>query len=387
VALGAALLSGRVHPAVLGLALGAYVAAMGALLLWRAKPMPSPSVLRYRDLMPVYMSVQDRSYRILEANEPFERDFGERIGGRCYAAYKGRDSICPSCPVAKTFVDGQVHSSEEVVVTRDGRQASMLVHSVPIFDEKGFITSVMEVSTNVTEVKRLQRELALMGLAVAGTAHRIKNILMGLEGGIFVVNTGFETKDESTVTEGWEMVERNVANVSRIVKDLLYCSKERVPKFQDGVSPRATVCQAYELFRARAASEGIELRLEAEGQGEPGRFDPEALLNMVTNLVANALDACRFDLDEKKPQHTIVLRCLRAEGGATEIEVSDNGTGIPDDASHKVFENFFSTKGTEGTGLGLLVVQKVAEEHGGSVSFTSHPGQGTTFRVTLPHRP
>jgi signal transduction histidine kinase len=377
-------LSGRVHPLALGMGLAAYLSTLGWLLFRRRRPRMSPSALRYRDLMPIYMSVQDRSYRILESNELFRRDFGERVGDRCFCAYKGRDNICPGCPVEKTFVDGQVHSSEEVVVTQDGRQASMIVHSVPILDEKGYVTSVMEVSTNITEVKRLQRQLALMGLAVAGTAHRIKNILMGLEGGIFVVNTGFEEKNEATITEGWEMVERNVANVSRIVKDLLYCSKEHVPKFKDGVSPCETVRSAYELFRARAASEGIELTLEVTEGVRPGRFDPEALLNLATNLVANAFDACRFDPDERKAKHVIVLRCTPGEGGSTVIEVSDDGMGIPDDASHKVFENFFSTKGTEGTGLGLLVVQKVAEEHGGAVTFTSKLGQGTTFRVVLP---
>ena len=64
--------------------------------------------------------------------------------------------------------------------------------------------------------------------------------------------------------------------------------------------------------------------------------------------------------------------------------MEDDGAGIPEEFSQKVFEDFFSTKGTEGTGVGLLVVQKVAQEHGGDVNFTSTPGQGTKFRVTIP---
>ncbi len=333
--------------------------------------------------MPVYMTVQDRSYRILEANERFRQDFGDRVGEHCHRAYKGRENICPGCPVERTFVDGQVHSSEETVVTRDGRSASMIVHSVPVTDEKGYVTSVMVVSTNITEVKRMQRQLALMGLAVAGTAHRIKNLLMGLEGGIFVVNTGFETRDEATIAEGWEMVERNVGTVSRVVKDLLYCSKEREPRFAEDVNPGAVVREVHELFRARAQAEGIELRAETNTVS-PGRFDREALQNLVTNLVANAIDACRFDPSPDKHEHCVTLRCFSTDAGEAVIEVEDNGVGIPDDAEHKVFENFFSTKGTEGTGLGLLVVQKVAEEHGGSVSYVSNPGRGTCFRVVLP---
>jgi signal transduction histidine kinase len=335
------------------------------------------------ELVPCYITVQDREFRILEANALFREDFGEQLQQHCYRAYKGRDAVCPNCPVEKTFATGEVHTSEETVVTRDGRQASMVVRSMPVRDENDKIVAVMEVSTNVTDLKRMQRELALMGTAVAGMAHRIKNILMGLEGGIFVVNTGFETDDRDTIGEGWEMVQRNVAHVSRLVKDLLYCSRERQPTFDDDVSPAAIVREVAELYRARTASEGIAIELELGEEPRCGRFDRAGLRNLLENLVTNAVDACRFDPTENKGGHTITLRCY-ADQGSVVIEVSDDGVGIPDDASHKVFENFFSTKGTEGTGLGLLVVQKVAEEHGGAVSFTSGPGEGTTFRVVLP---
>jgi signal transduction histidine kinase len=328
--------------------------------------------------------VQDRDFRILESNALFRQDFGAGLQEHCYRVYKGRDAVCPNCPVQKTFATGEVHESEETVVTRDGRQASVVVRSMPVRDENDEIVEVMEVSTNITEVKRMQRELALMGMAVAGMAHRIKNILMGLEGGIFVVNTGFETGDRSTVGEGWEMVQRNVAHVSRLMKDLLYCSKERKPQFEDGVSPANIVREVHELYSSRAEREDIAFRLElGEGLGS-GRFDSAGLRSLLENLVTNAVDACRFDPADDKGQHLITLRCLPGSGGTVVLEVSDNGVGIPDDAGHKVFENFFSTKGTEGTGLGLLVVQKIAEEHGGSVSFSSRVGEGTTFRVVLP---
>jgi signal transduction histidine kinase len=235
-------------------------------------------------------------------------------------------------------------------------------------------------------VKKLQRQLTLMGRAVAGMAHRIKNILMGLEGGIYVVNTGMQSDDRDLLGEGWRMVETNVTKVSRLVKDLLYCSKERVPKFKDGVCPQEIVRQVYDLYSGRAADGGIDLRLEL---GEPpacGTFDADGLFNLLSNLVANAIDACRFDPDESKSTHTIHLRCRQETGGQTVFEVEDDGVGIPEDVSGKVFEDFFSTKGTEGTGIGLLVVQKVAEEHGGTVTFSTRPGAGTHFRVMLPAR-
>jgi signal transduction histidine kinase len=207
---------------------------------------------------------------------------------------------------------------------------------------------------------------------------------MGLEGGIFVVNTGMETDDKETTAEGWEMVERNVQRVSAIVKDLLYCAKSRVPEIRDDVSLHEIVSEVCDLYAERMAAEGITVRTELGEPPHRGRFDPEGLHSLLCNLVANAIDACRFDLSEDKEHHIITLRCYRDDHGTTVLEVEDDGIGIPEELNNKVFEDYFSSKGTEGTGIGLLVVQKVTEEHGGRITFTSNPGQGTRFTVTIP---
>ncbi|NOZ00822.1 MAG: PAS domain-containing protein, partial [Deltaproteobacteria bacterium] len=175
--------------------------------------------------VPCFICVLDRDLRIIESNEMYRNGFGGEAGTHCYEACKAREAPCEDCLVARTFEDGESHTSEETLTTRKGRRLNLVVHSMPVRDDSGAITAVMEVFTDITQVKELQRQLTLMGRAVAGMAHRIKNLLMGLEGGIFVVNTGMETDDRNTVAEGWEMVERNVNRVSRIVKDLLYCSK------------------------------------------------------------------------------------------------------------------------------------------------------------------
>ena len=75
-------------------------------------------------------------------------------------------------------------------------------------NDAGAISAVMEVFTDITEVKALERQLTLMGRAVAGMAHRVKNILMGLEGGIFVVNTGLESDDREAIDEGCRRLAR-----------------------------------------------------------------------------------------------------------------------------------------------------------------------------------
>jgi PAS domain S-box-containing protein len=501
----AALLSGKVHPLLLGLGLFLALTATGLVIARRSRT-HAGTLARWPDLMPCYVTVQDRSLRIIDANDRFREDFGNRVGDHCFAAYKNSSDPCSDCPVLRTLQDGQVHTSEERVTTADGRMAHVVVTSAPLFDDHGHIKAVIEMSTDITElhrlraelersrreyrrlfeavpcaicvqdlnhrileanalyrshfnaaagsfcyevckrrdapcreclatqtvadgkvhvneetlvtadgrrlnfiarttpirdgggatiavlevftditeVKTLQRELTLMGRAVAGMAHRVKNILMGLEGGIYVVDAAMEGNDPQTMAEGWGMVQRNVARVSRIVKDLLYCSKAREPHFEDDVDPAAVAREVYELYSARLRDDSITFELELDETLQPGTFDRDSLHNLLSNLVANAIDACRFDSQEGKDGHAVILRCRINGNRATVFEVEDNGSGIPNEMSNKVFEEFFSSKGSEGTGIGLLVVQKIAQEHGGSVTFTSEPNQGTKFTVTIP---
>ncbi|NOZ01827.1 MAG: HAMP domain-containing histidine kinase, partial [Deltaproteobacteria bacterium] len=156
------------------------------------------------------------------------------------------------------------------------------------------------------------------------------------------------------------------------------------PAFKDGVDPGGILRDVHDLYAKKTEGEGILLEIEVDESIRPGRYDPDGVHGLLVNLVGNAIDACRFDPSEGKEEHVIRLRCRGDGAGGVVFEVQDNGAGIPEEYSDKVFEDFFSTKGTEGTGVGLLVVQKVAREHGGSVTFESSQGQGTTFRVHVP---
>jgi len=357
------------------------------LVLFRLRSGETRWLEYWREIVPCFISVHDRRLRIVQSNALFDQYFGQRRGQHCYRVYKGRDSPCQQCPVLKSFADGRVHSAQERLLTPDGRRLEVVVTSAPLHGARGQVDAVVEMFTDITEVKKLERQLALMGRAVAGMAHRIKNIVMGLEGGIFVVNTGMENDDQDMVKEGWEMVQRNVAKVSTIMRDLLFCAKERQPRLQPGVSPQRITEEVFQLFHERLRNDDIELLLERTGPEHQGNYDGEGLHNLLSNLVANAIDACRFDPQAGSKSHRIIIRCQGRPDGSTLLEVEDNGAGIPEDVGSKLFEEFFSTKGTEGTGIGLLVVRKIAEEHGGRVDFESRPGEGTCFRVLIKPAP
>jgi len=113
----------------------------------------------YFDAMPCYLTVQDRQLRIAHANKRFREDFGEYEGRHCYQVYKHRPERCEDCPVERTFQDGQPHQSQEQVRTLAGRVVSVLVNTTPIRDERGDITAVLEMSTDVTDMSRLEQQL------------------------------------------------------------------------------------------------------------------------------------------------------------------------------------------------------------------------------------
>lgn len=109
--------------------------------------------------VPCYITVQDRNFKILRTNKEWARDFGDRIGEYCYAAYKGQEAKCVDCIVEKTFRDGNIHTSEEIGKKKDGTTAHFIVSTAPIKNEKDEIVAVMEMSTDVTSLRLLEDEL------------------------------------------------------------------------------------------------------------------------------------------------------------------------------------------------------------------------------------
>ncbi|RKX22094.1 MAG: histidine kinase, partial [Candidatus Zixiibacteriota bacterium] len=114
---------------------------------------------RIFDAMPGYLTVQDRDFRIIEANDSFREDFGDYGDRYCYQVYKQRPERCEDCPVARTFADGQKHRSEELVTTLAGKQVSVLVYTTPIIDDNGDVSEVIEMSTDISQLKELQMDI------------------------------------------------------------------------------------------------------------------------------------------------------------------------------------------------------------------------------------
>jgi signal transduction histidine kinase len=340
------------------------------------------------DEVPVSICVIDPHFRIVKANRHFEEAYGPWTNRPCYEVYKGRQSRCEDCAAVETFRDGVIRSLEQEGSVRDnGGRSHYLVHMVPILEPEGGVPFVIEMSTDITPVKRLEQEkreaerLAAVGETVAGIAHGIKNVLMGLEGGLYAVNTGIERQDDARIARGWAMVQENVRRISQFVKEFLDFAKGRAAQVSV-TDPAQPVRRVARLFAERAAEAGIQLRTAIQEGIRPAPLDGDGIYTCLANLVSNAIDACLVCSGERS--YVVTVSC-RDEGDTLVYEVVDNGHGMDYEISKQVFSKFFTTKGSDrGTGLGLLTTKKIVHEHGGQIAFASEPNKGSTFRITLP---
>lgn len=339
------------------------------------------------DQVPICISIIDRNYRIVDANHRFREVFGDWEDLPCHQVYKGRDDPCHHCAAAQSFADGLVRIREEEGVVRNGEPMDYLVHMAPIRGPQGKIRYVVEMCTDITEVKRLEKEkreaerLAAVGETVAGIAHGIKNVLMGLEGGMYAVNSGIELGDDARIARGWNTLEENVERISQFVKEFLDFARgsETSVKLVD---PNVPAQEVVELFRERAAQSGIKLEMSLQSNLSPAPLDEDGIHTCLANLVSNAIDAC---LVSEKRREFVVTLTSREEGGTIVYEVADNGRGMDYEISKKIFSRFFTTKGSDrGTGLGLLTTKRIVHQHGGTISFQSKEGEGSVFRIELP---
>lgn len=134
--------------------------------------------------------------------------------------------------------------------------------------------------------------------------------------------------------------------------------------------------EAVAAFQPQAEQTGVTLALEISPDLPELELDPVRIREVLTNLMANAL---RYT----PPEGKVCLRCERHDGEVV-VSVSDTGAGIPPADLPHIFDRFYKSPDSHGAGLGLAIARNLVTAHGGHISASSEPGQGTTIRFTLP---
>ena len=235
------------------------------------------------------------------------------------------------------------------------------------------------MSADITPIRELQDKLSSVGLLIGSISHGIKGLLNGLDGGIYLVNTGLQKNDNARIDQGWEIVSRNIRRIRSMVMDILYYAKDREPQWEN-ISIKELMKDVCENFSDRANRNGIEYNCVIDPGVDSFEADRNAVRSLLLNLLDNSLDACR--IDKVKEFHTVSLE-VKDLSDAVLFKVSDDGIGMDQETCEKAFSLFFSSKGAGGTGLGLFIANKIAEEHGGSISLKSEKGKGSQFTVKM----
>ena len=330
--------------------------------------------------VPCYLTVQGRDLVIQNANRAFRESFGPAVGRLCYEVYKHREEQCLVCPALQTFEDGKTRAHEEVVTGPDGEKIHVLATTAPITNAAGEVVAVIEMSNDITQLRELQSQLTSIGLLVGSISHGIKGLLTGLDGGIYLVNTGFAKDNPQRVEKGWEMVERNVDRIRSMVQDILYYAKDRDLDVVD-IDAAGLAVEVREILRKKAGD--LDIVVEYDIPDDLGSFegDRQAIRAMLLNIAENSLEACRAD--RHKVEHRVCFGMRRADPWMV-FDVEDNGIGMDRQTREKIFSLFFSSKGIKGTGLGLFISNKIVEKHGGTIEVESEAGAGSRFRVRVP---
>lgn len=237
---------------------------------------------------------------------------------------------------------------------------------------------VQEKSQKLVEAERL----AAIGQTVADIAHAIKNIAGGLKGGAFVLEKGIELEQQQYLMQGWEMIKGNVDKITNLSLDLLTYAKGIEVEYQC-VDPNQPVQEVAQLMAPVAEEHGIEFEVDLDRDLEKIHFDPELIHSCLLNLVTNAIDACKSDKSDNAVKK-VRIRTARQSGWGAEYRVADNGTGMSTETKKKLFQRFFSTKGSAGTGIGLMATKKIVDAHQGEIQVESQENRGSQFTIRIP---
>lgn len=234
----------------------------------------------------------------------------------------------------------------------------------------------------IREKTELQSHLSSLGLMIGSISHGIKGLLTGLDGGMYLLDSGFSKKDKMQVKEGWEVVKSMVEKIRKMVMDILFYSKERELKIER-IDIRNFAEELVKELEPKMKSQKIKFRHNFNS--ELGEFDVDTtyMYSALMNIIENAIDACSCSRDQVKKTPEIVFSVTTHKKSIL-FEISDNGIGMDSEIQARIFTPFVSSKGSKGTGLGLFVSNTIIQQHGGSISVKSTSGHGTLFQIKIP---
>ncbi|MCX7982731.1 MAG: ATP-binding protein [Syntrophales bacterium] len=306
--------------------------------------------------------INDAARRLLNFYEEREGD-----------AKKGLEFPAPIKDILSELVTTERIKAREV----EWKEAGKSVITAEIIATKLQDGNTIILLRDLAEVKNLREEversrrLASIGTLAAGVAHEIRNPLSSIKGfaTFFMEKYGLDPEAK----EAGQIMITEIERLNRVIGQLLSLARPPAVKYEQ-VEMGHIIAQSIKTVAPEFAQKGVAIKNTVEGI--TCQCDPDQMQQVFINLLLNALSAT-------KAGDKVVVEGKKLTEERISLTVFDTGRGIePEDLPH-VFDPFFTTK-SSGTGLGLAIVHKIIEAHGGEVSISSTPGQGTEVKIIIP---
>ena len=307
------------------------------------------------------------------------------IGKPFSTVLKDQQDVCRI--VASAFELSHLPNRAELRLKSTGKVIGYTLSQVR--DTKGRVTGATLFFKDLTRVEqleereRLRDRLAALGEMAAAIAHEVKNPLAGIEVMAGILKRQLSESADAQAILGDIIKEAKMANAIVLeVLDFVRPIRLQVEK----ISIADAIRDAVSLAENHVPRGDVQVRVETPEDLPAIQGDPHQLRQIFTNLLMNAFEALGG-----QGQVRMIARALNEDGPAggepqgpmVQVEVIDNGPGMPPDVIDKIFSPFFTTK-PQGSGLGLAIVRKIVDAHDGRIDVGIPDGGGTRFRVTLP---
>jgi PAS domain S-box-containing protein len=357
------------------------------------------------DAAPLGMLLVNQRMQVVRANDTIrqmsgkgyasviDHDACEALGCRRSPDVQGPNCPCEECTLRQTIqtvlASGQPARGVEVrpTLNEDGEHAQpwLSVSAEPVILDGA--RHVVVALNDVTDRKRAEEELTetmeMKSQFISTVSHELRTPMTAIREAVIIVQDEIAGKLNKDQKHFLDIAKRNIDRLARLIDNVLDFQKLNAGKMKFNLQENnvaAVVEEAYTTMQPHAAKNKVDLAVEQETGLPPAVFDSDRIMQVLTNLISNAV---KFT-----PEGGRVLLSVHRREEQLVIKVSDTGYGIPKEDLPKLFNRFFRVqrpgKEIKGTGLGLAIVSKIVTGHGGRIEVESELDKGTTFTVLLP---
>ena len=343
------------------------------------------------DAAPDIIHIISPDMRIILRNKRSREWFPSvKTGGRCYRWLHDVESACPHCSVKKVFEDGQRHEHESIISARNQGE-EIIVHSTasPIYDDEGHLIGALEILRDITERKKMERELRETADRL-GRANRIRELLLRM------VRHDLGTPVGAILNTAEYLLEEpeKLGDLREDIEDIYQCSSNILQLIRD-----ADVLSNV-LTASRVTFEDIDLSglladvvlkldpvLKQAGVKLENRV-PEGLTIKGLPILKTVFENILVNGIKYGASGGRLIISAEETGSSVSVEITDFGPGIPDQHKDRIFQQFERlATDVPGTGLGLAIARQTVALHGGEITLRDNPAGGAVFVVRLPKNP